>query len=222
MNKPTVYASNDSIDGNEALCAARARLVRAAQRSKHRRTISNDTGYYGTKVAQLEETIGDVAYSLPGDAVVTRNHYGSLVLNAARTLFIDVDFTPPGGPHRWLQALAGSRRRAWHKMVDDLRLVLQRTTDEAFRIYRTAGGFRLLVTTREFEPRSQPAHNLMEIVGADDAFMKLCRIQNSFRARLTPKPWRCGAKRPPGAFPRETAEEQRKFGVWLARYESAC
>lgn len=61
----------------------------------------------------------------------------------------------------------------------------------------------------------------MESVGADPAFVRLCRLQESFRARLTPKPWRCGHHPPFDRHPRE-GKAQERFAKWLGRYETAC
>ncbi len=61
----------------------------------------------------------------------------------------------------------------------------------------------------------------MQYVGADPAFIKLCRAQRSFRARLTPKPWRIGQSQPPIQFPRETPRDEERFHRWLSGYESA-
>jgi len=46
----------------------------------------------------------------------------------------------------------------------------------------------------------------------------LCRSQQSFRARLTPKPWRCGAGRAPARFPFETQAAEQAFRAWDAGY----
>jgi hypothetical protein len=62
----------------------------------------------------------------------------------------------------------------------------------------------------------------MRQVGADPAFIQLCRIQDSFRARLTPKPWRIGKLTPPGEFPRKDGEVQRAFEQWLLDYDRAA
>jgi hypothetical protein len=202
----------------EAVVAARARISTAARESR-RRNLSANGVYYGTKTrAQLEETIDELA-SATIDAVVTRNHYGCLVLNAARTLFIDVDFVPAspecGGS-------AEHRQATWETMLADLSLVLADERDLGFRVYRTKAGFRLLATNREFEPHSPRVKQLMNAVSADEDFVQLCRLQRNFRARLTPKPWRCGAKRPPNFFPRESADDQQAFSEWLTGYEDAC
>jgi hypothetical protein len=153
--------------------------------------------------------------------IVTRNHYGALVLNAHRAMFIDVDMPGPGFPPRFGSAGVGVPE-PWRTTFDDLCTVLASERGTGFRIYRTAAGFRILATSNEFEPASESAKELMALVGADDAFVRLCGKQNTFRARLTPKPWRCGTAEPPNQFPRQSADEQRSFAEWLASYEHAC
>jgi hypothetical protein len=46
-------------------------------------------------------------------------------------------------------------------------------------------------------------------------------MQESFRARLTPKPWRCGLPVPPGMFPFETPEDVARFQDWERNYTAA-
>jgi len=103
-----------------------------------------------------------------------------------------------------------------------LREGLQRASGGSFRIYRTAAGFRVLATDRAYDPRSAETQALMTSIGTDPAFLTLCRIQESFRARLTPKPWRCGQANPPGRHPREAPAEQADFSSWLESYDRAC
>lgn len=210
----------DAFGTARSLSNARARLQIAARESR-RRTLSANGTYYGTRTgACLEETIDEFSTG-PIDAIVTRNHYGCLVLNAHRTLFIDVDFVPASPEGREIGP-ADRRHATWETMLNDLCLVLAGERDLGFRVYRTKAGFRLLATNREFEPHSPRVKQLMNAVSADEDFVQLCRLQRNFRARLTPKPWRCGAKRPPNFFPRESADDQRAFSEWLSRYEDAC
>jgi hypothetical protein len=61
----------------------------------------------------------------------------------------------------------------------------------------------------------------MRATGADPAYAKLCKVQGSFRARLTPKPWRCGSSTPPGRHPRSDADLRARFAEWLGDYERA-
>ena len=201
------------------LGVAKRRLQRAGERSQRRRVPVNE-GYYGER-KRLEETVKDL-HTTPAGAVVTRNHYGSLVLNASRTLFIDVDAAPPSRITLWTKRFRRREHASWLWMLDDLRTVLASEADEGFRVYRTAAGFRILATTNEHEPDSIQSKQLMDLVGADPVFTDLCRLQNNFRARLSPKPWRCGAQRPPNDFPRASAAEQQHFREWLAHYEYAC
>jgi len=160
-------------------------------------------GYgYGSRPVReqiLEEISG------PGDrpdAILTRNSYGSVVLNAARAMFVDVD--------------------AQDAALDRLRDALRGSGGATFRVYRTAAGFRLLATDRVFAPASSDAESVMRATGADPAFVQLCRVQESFRARLTPKPWRVGEKPPPGQFPRDGRDQEAAFNAWLERYERAA
>lgn len=207
-------------DPDAALADARARLNTIARRCQNDKDAQLGRRlYYGQKT-QLEETIHDLALNPIFDAVVTRNHYGCLVLNAAHALFIDVDML--ASPRISTDYETTCRQEESLQVFDDLRTVLASECIEGFRIYRTAAGYRILATSREFTPGSFQSQRLMASVGADDAFMKLCLTQNSFRARLTPKPWRCGARRPPNSFPRSSTTEQQRFVEWRAHYDHAC
>jgi hypothetical protein len=47
-------------------------------------------------------------------------------------------------------------------------------------------------------------------------------VQETFRARLTPKPWRCEYEAPAQRWPFRTESEASSFGKWLKRYEFLC
>lgn len=72
---------------------------------------------------------------------------------------------------------------------------------------------------REFDPTGREVQELMQTTGTDPAFSRLCLAQRSFRARLTPKPWRCNAPLPPGQHPRLDGELRQRFASWLREYE---
>jgi hypothetical protein len=55
-------------------------------------------------------------------------------------------------------------------------------------------------------------------MGSDPLYKRLCRVQECFRARLTPKFWRCGAPRPPSRFPWTSAAEESAMRAWEAEY----
>jgi hypothetical protein len=52
--------------------------------------------------------------------------------------------------------------------------------------------------------------------------VKLCRGQGCFRARLTPKPWRCGIGKPPSRYPWETVQAERVYREWEETYDRAA
>jgi hypothetical protein len=210
---------------SENVSAARRRLAAASAKLQWRRHLSNqgeDEEYYG-EYGRLEEVIRINACDTL-DAVITRNHYGCTILNANRALFIDVDVDIDGSrsPYRRRKPSKDPFRIDPSKVLGDLRVVLASETGQGFRIYRTAAGFRVLATSHPFEPECDDAQRLMKSVGSDWHFSRLCASQNCFRARLTPKPWRCGVSRPPNPYPRYSGEQQRCFDAWLAEYEHAC
>ena len=205
-------------DDEGARREAEGRLARLADRV--RRGEPFPRGYeYGSRPIREEilETIG------PPDeprAVLTRNRYGATVMNAARLLFLDVDLPDAGAAPAFLARLFGRKSPA-EAALEKLRAALAGAGKGTFRIYRTAAGFRAMAPGREFDPAGREAQDLMKATGTDPWFVKLCLAQKSFRARLTPKPWRMGLKPPPGEFPRDDAATRERFGAWLEEYEQA-
>jgi hypothetical protein len=183
----------------QARDVAQERLLRLLSRVKRGEPLPKGYGYGSRPVR--EQILEQLPAGNDPAAVLTRNAYGSVVLNTARLLFIDVD--EPAGT------------------LDGLRSALRACAPTTFRIYRTAAGFRAMAIDREFSPEASETTALLQRCGADPAFVQLCRVQKSFRARLTPKPWRCEFQVPPGQFPRD-APQERQFEKWLSGYEAAC
>ncbi len=48
---------------------------------------------------------------------------------------------------------------------------------------------------------------------------RLTEKQQCFRARLTPKPWRCGCKKPPSRYPWDDPQAESKYREWQQNYE---
>jgi hypothetical protein len=204
---------------SEAQALARERLARVLDRVRRGEDLPR--GYdYGDRPLREE-----IVRELPGEqgpaALVTRNRHGALVLNAARALFIDVDLPAPRsrGALGWL--LRRPKDDPEPAVLERIRSALRGAAGSSFRIYRTAAGFRVLATDPPFEPGSARASQLFETAGADPRFVRLCAAQQSFRARLTPKPHRCGVHRRPPAFPREDGAGARAFAEWLRAYDAA-
>ena len=163
---------------------------------------------------------------------ITRNRYGALVLNAARALFIDIDrpnpepaATPaPGGG--LLGRLFGRAPAPAPKPVvpagPDLSAVQAWAAahpDWSLRAYATKAGLRLLVTHRPFTSDDPHALAAMTELEADPLYVKLCRAQQCYRARLTPKPWRVAILQRPPPFPHGNA---RLMAGWKLQYDAAC
>lgn len=200
-----------------AATLARRRLSEAVARVA-RGGVSDQAYFYG-RAPLREEIIRTVAS--PDTAMVTRNRYGALVLNTARVPFIDVDLPEGGnGGGGFLKSLFGGRKAGvGEATLNKVREACARHSKTTFRIYRTAAGFRVLATDLLIRPESQQALDLLNDFGADPFFAKLCKLQSSFRARLTPKPWRIDCPLPPGGHPRTDPEAERKFAEWLGGYE---
>ncbi|HLJ48402.1 MAG TPA: hypothetical protein VKU01_20445 [Bryobacteraceae bacterium] len=137
----------------------------------------------------------------PAAGVVTRNMYGALVLNTDDLMFIDIDREP---------------RHA----TNEIQQVAERN-GVAARIYKTAAGYRVMISNVAILPGSSQSETLLQQFQSDSLYVRLCRAQQSFRARLTPKPWRVGMHTPPVSFPFETPSDQAKFNHWVARYDAA-
>jgi hypothetical protein len=123
-------------------------------------------------------------------ARVTRNSYGASVLNAHRVMFVDVDTeaADDATPGRIVP-----QERALGALVD----LVARRPALAFRVYATRAGLRYLCMSRLFDPVSEESGQILESLLADKRYATLCRVQKCYRARLTPKPWRCSKLKPP-------------------------
>jgi hypothetical protein len=91
------------------------------------------------------------------------------------------------------------------------------------RLYATPAGLRLMATHREFAASEPDVDAFFRAVGADPLYVRMCKNQQCFRARLTAKPWRVGVPdhmRPrPGVWP-VSSDKQALRDAWVARYEA--
>jgi len=186
---------------------------------------SGQTGYYPRM--PLREPILDELF-LDGEqvAAVTRNRYGVEVLNTDRVLIADVDLPGldpaghllrrlfRGAPDPFVEPPVVVRRLSriedWARAHPSLGVI----------VYRTASGLRVFVTGID-EPIRESDEILAEL-RADRIYRELCRAHGTFRARLTPKPWRLPRlKAPRGSWPFADPDQEREFQRWLAEYNAA-
>jgi hypothetical protein len=107
-------------------------------------------------------------------------------------------------------------------LVQKLESWLSNHRDWHCRLYRTRAGFRVLVTHALFNPEIVAGNGVFAALGVDPLYQRLCKAQNCFRARLTPKPWRCNAGLPPARWPWENERAQVRFQRWAERYKEKC
>lgn len=186
-----------------------------------------ELGRYSYGERALREEISQVIRDDNGKeiAIVTRNLYGALVLNAARVMFIDIDFpeedaaTTIGNQFR---KMFGNRAASPEQMVlEHIGAWWEQHRELGLIVYRTAAGMRCLVTNEIFEPTDANAREILQALYSDPLYIRLCQAQGCFRARLTPKPWRCGVKNPPVRFPFENAAVEARFRKWEEIYARA-
>jgi len=161
-------------------------------------------------------------------AAVTRNSYGCLVLNTADMLFVDVD-APEAKESGWLAGLFGFRKPDHTRDPEAfMKTLMARVNDWVgrwpnwgWRVYRTAAGVRLMATHEPFASDHAMCQTSFEVFEADPLYRKLCATQKCFRARLTPKPWRCDMKKPRGRWPWGNEKTEARFRQWEAEYAKA-
>ncbi len=213
------WSDTSQADASQA-ADARAREMAA------RFTSFRDLDRYGYADRPLREEIIESIKGSDGreSAVVTRNSYGALILNAARVMFIDIDFDtkPKPGGLSGLFRLGG--KAPLSPEADHLARIedwARRHPQWSMRVYRTFGGLRGLITNELFEPTDPGSTDVLKSLNSDPLYVRLCRAQECFRARLTPKPWRCGIPNPPSRYPWPTTEAEMAQRQWERAYEYA-
>jgi hypothetical protein len=194
---------------------ARVRVEQLAQIIRQKGTL-NDYEYADGYIQEeiIQELQGPDGRPI---AVITRNSYGATILNTDKVLFGDIDVPRPGIVDKLLSLLGKRLKDKAHYVAEVCRF--QAANPElAIVVYETHSGLRFAVTHKEIDPTATDVAKIFTALHVDKLYGKLCRAQASFRARLTPKPWRMGLPRPPFRFPREAHEKQSLFDTWLQQY----
>ncbi len=183
-----------------------------------------ELGRYGYPNRPMRE---EVLRAFPGSdgapaAVLTRNSYGCIVLNTARLMFVDVD-TPEGTFGGFFARLFGRKTldpqsALENALTEKLRAWTAARAGWRWRMYRTRAGVRLIAVHRPLAPDDPQVVEAFQHFGADRLYRALCKTQQCFRARLTPKPWRCDVSKPPWSWPWPNAEAEAHFREWEREY----
>ncbi|WP_088890005.1 hypothetical protein [Leptolyngbya ohadii] len=137
-----------------------------------------------------EPVLEEINYAGQQQASITRNRYDCLILNTKNLLFVDVDIGVPAGADPRDCAVSCRKVISQQQAIAALESIVLQDAELGFRVYRTRNGLRYLCPTRPFDPLSDETDQMMRSLYADPLYAKLCRFQATFRARLTPKPWR--------------------------------
>lgn len=138
-----------------------------------------------------EPTVGGLTHKGEEVALITENAYGCKVLNAFNMAIADIDINP----ENWSDfpddlSLECATVPSVEDAVRNLRQLASVRPGWGGRLYRTKNGLRFIVTTHEYEATADTTQLLLVSAKADPLYIRLCGVQNTFRARLNPKPWR--------------------------------
>lgn len=113
------------------------------------------------------------------ELVITENRYNALCLNTPNVAFIDLDCPKDSAIESYKDIIQESvvTYFSTHKNQSGI-------------LYETAEGMRLVFTHQLMTVKEVQQQGLFELSYCDPLYVKMCLIQDCFRARLTAKPWR--------------------------------
>ena len=175
--------TSEAVAHQAALAAAR-RILDASLRGK--RLDRYDYGAVPMREEVLRQIEGPDARLL---AVLTRNGYGSVILNTER---VDVRRYRLSGNGRRNGQIAAERSfrpeakvargRKGRTGTPGRRLLHRGQSGLGHRLYRTFAGLRAIVTHNVMDPKSTAALDVLKQLGSDPLYIKLCKVQECFRA----------------------------------------
>lgn len=186
-----------------------------------RNGMQGERGPYGYPDRPMREDVVREFRNASGElkAAVSRNSYGCLVLNTTEMLFVDVDEEGTGFVEQVMNLFGGKRFES--NLLGRVKNWIASHPGWGWRVYRTRAGIRLLATHQPIATDSPICFEAFKAFRADRLYQKLCANQKCFRARITPKPWRCGMQKLKFRWPWRDAAAEREFSEWEQRYSSA-
>lgn len=120
--------------------------------------------------------------------------------------------------HLYQKKKGGPRGHAYAR----IQRFAERHPDWHLRVYETPAGYRIMVMHRAFDPMEPAVEEMFTALEADPIYVRMCKNQRCFRARLSPKPWRIGIRdhiRPqPGYWPVKEVHLPAR-NRWITLYE---
>lgn len=211
------WSDSSEVDAHENAKKRVKDAIGRLQAGESVRARDHKVAYNGAEGLPIREEI----VARYGESVITRNSYGALCLNTPDVVFADIDVEAPGLLRSMWLLISGAERDPFVAARDRVENFAVDNPSWLLRLYRTPKGFRVLVMHDTFDPSNELAFEFMQKLGSDPLYMRMCRNQKCFRARISPKPWRIGVehiKPRPGIWP----VKKEKMNVrrdWIRRYE---
>ncbi len=152
--------------------------------------------------------------------IVTRNRYGSRVLNTTDLPIFDVDKGADYNP-TFIGRLFGAVKKSGKEIaLNNLKQCIaeNKLPGTGWRIYETLNGFRLIIGGISLDPNSPAFDKVVKLGRIDFLYAHLCKKQNCYRARLTPKPYRIKMPAIKYNWP-QTEAELKDSAQWVQIYE---
>jgi len=160
-------------------------------------------------------------------AKTTINAYGAKVLNCSNLPFVDIDFPRFRSPNfidKMLNKFFGkplvtiNGETVTADVVKKCERIVSEQPEMGIRLYRTHNGLRVVVTSYPIDPTSDTADSLFQYFSSDKLYVRLCKTQKSYRARLTPKYYRIQLNKPTYRYPFESDLAQTENSKWQKEY----
>lgn len=157
-------------------------------------------------------------------AAVTRNRYGAEVLSTDAVVIADIDIPEPRRAGRGLFSRlfgGGPPPADPEEVAARERIAAFAAAHPAWGVltFRTAAGFRVLVTGTGHRPSDPESTAILQELESDPLYVKLCQAHGTYRARLTPKPWRIGLQAPPVTWPTGGPGDETRYRDWIRTYD---
>jgi hypothetical protein len=178
--------------------------------------------YRGWQLEPVEEATE--GYEGMSGFAITRSNYGYRVLNSPDLGAVDVDFDL--GPGICETHIAAQQKES----LSNIRDWVAAHPEQSWRVYRTAGGMRMIRTDAPQPLDETYVAVAKAIEQSDRLYSRLCKEQKAFRLRISPKVARIGADYPgwsPYAYPEgfwdhaPTPEEIRAYDTLARQYKVA-
>jgi hypothetical protein len=165
----------------------------------------------------------EIVQTVDEHTVITRNRYGAEILNCSSPVIVDIDDVAPSFWRRIFGGGANNETERIGRIVTRVREAVEKNKHgiRGARLYRTPAGVRAILACAETDPNSAYVKTVMNALHADPLYHHLCRKQNCFRARLTPKPHRIGLKSLHQSWPVDESKS-RERATWVAGYRSVA